>query len=252
MSRYTKKDDGLSLILTLLIISSVLTGTVLVADITIRHSQIVHGAEISEKAYFAAGTAIQKAAYQAFQNYTDISTYSLDGSFSDGSEYTATISADTECPNPDEATACAGVECSSGAISNTNPWTVSLSADESFQLNIDINGATYPNSIQITRSGSVATDIVVYECTTSGSPRVCSATMSQTFSVTFPYTFDISAYATKYYKLRINNVGSSSECYTLDPTGVLPIGIEISAIGTYSGYERRLKSSSPKWQKFGL
>jgi len=240
-----KQNKGISLILTLLIISSVLTGTILVADITIRHAQIIHGAEISEKAYFAAETGIQKAAYQAMKNYTNILTYSLSGSLDDGSTYTATISADTECPNPP-------TECSALSISATNPWTITLSAGESFQLNIDINGATYPASVQIARSGLTDTDIIVYECTTTGDPRACSSTMSQEFSITFPYTFNITDYATKYYMLRINNVGSSSEDYILTPTGALPIGIEISAIGGYTGYERRLKSNLPKWQKFGI
>lgn len=244
-NKTNKQNQGVSLILTLLIISSVLTGTILVADITIRHAQIIHGAEISEKAYFAAETGMQKAAYQAMKNYTDISAYSLDDSLEDGATYTATISADTECPNPP-------TECIALPISATNPWTVTLSAGESFQLNIDINGATYPASVQISRSGSMDTDIIVYECTTTGDPRVCSSTMSQTFSIIFPYTFNITDYATKYYKLRINNVGDSSEDYILTPSGALPIGIEISSIGGYTGYERRLKTNLPKWQKFGI
>jgi len=245
LNQINKQNQGVSLILTLLIISSVLTGTILVADITIRHAQIIHGAEISEKAYFAAETGIQKAAYQAMKNYTNISTYSLNDSFDDGSTYSATISPDAECPNPP-------TECSASPVSATNPWTVTLAVGESFQLNIDINGATYPASVQITRSGSIDTDIIVYECTTTGSPRVCSSTMSQEFSITFPYTFNITDYETKYYKLRVNNAGNGSESYTLTPTGELPIGIEISSTGGYTGYERRLKTNLPKWQRFGL
>jgi len=252
MLKRLKDNQGISLILTLLIISSVLTGTILVADITIRHAQIIHGAEISEKAYFAAETGIQKVAYQAMKNYTDISAYSLNGTLDDGeSTYTATISADTYCPDASECT----YYCPSPdrcPISNTNAWTISLLPGESFQLNIDINGAIYPDEVEITRSGLTDTDIIVYECTTTGTPRVCSTTMSQEFSITFPYTFNITDYTTKYYKLRINNVGSGSENYILDPTGVLPIGIEISSIGVYTGYERRLKTNLPKWQIFGL
>jgi len=252
LNQLNKQNQGISLILTLLIISSVLTGTILVADITIRHAQIIHGAEVSEKAYFAAETGIQKAAYQAMKNYTDISAYSLDDSFSDGSTYTATISADTYCP---EASEC-DYYCPSPdrcPISDANDWTISLSAGESFQLNIDINGVTYPDEIEITRSGSTDTDIIIYECTTTiEDPRICSSTMSQEFSIIFPYTFDITDYEIKYYRLRINNVGSGSEDYVLTPTGALPIGIEISSIGGFTGYERRLKTNLPKWQKFGL
>ena len=244
-----KEKKGMSLILTLLIISSVLTGTVLVAEITIRHAQIIHGAEISEKAYFAAETGAQKMAYQIEKNYKDISTYILSEGFlsDEKSTYSATISTDTECPDP-------LAECNAGPISNANVWTVTLATGESFQLNIDINGATYPNSIEITRSGSEDTDIIVYECTTEVDPRECGETISQTFSITFPYSFNISDYASKYYKLRINNVGSGSENYTLTPSAeaALPIGIEINAIGGYVGYQRKLKTNLPKWQIFGL
>ena len=264
-----KEKKGMSLILTLLIISSVLTGTVLVAEITIRHAQIIHGAEISEKAYFAAETGAQKMAYQIEKNYKDISTYILSEGFlsDEKSTYSATISTDTYCPDASETECkyypsdpeCPG-ELDRCPISEINPWTISLTPGESFQLNIDINGATYPNSIEITRSDSEEdTDIIVYECTTGGDPRECGDTMSQTFSITFPYIFDISSYdisssPAKYYKLRINNVGSGSENYTLTPSveAVLPIGIEINAIGGYVGYQRKLKTNLPKWQIFGL
>ena len=260
-----KEKKGMSLILTLLIISSVLTGTILVAEITIRHAQIIHGAEISEKAYFAAETGIQKMAYQIEKNYKDISTYSLpEDVLSDGkSTYSATISTDTYCPDASETECkyypsdpeCPG-ELDRCPISNTNAWTISLSPGESFQLNLDINGAIYPNSIDITRSGLEDTDIIVYKCTTGGDPRECGETMSQTFSITFPYPFNISDYEGKYYKLRINNVGSGSENYTLTPSAEaalpLPIGIEISATGGYTGYQRKLKTNLPKWQKFGI
>ncbi len=247
MKKFKKSQKAISLILTLLVLSSILTGTILVGETIIRHSQVVQGTEISEKAFFAAETALEKACYKVFKNYDDISLFSLSGTMSDTeSDYSATVSADTNCPTP-------GAGCADGSITNGNPWTITLEANESFQLDIDIDGAVYPASIEIRRLGSTGTDIIVYECTTTeGTPRVCSSTVSQSFSITFPYTFTISDYATKYYKLRINNLGDSPESYILTPTGDLPIGIEINANGTYSGYERKVKSNVPKWQKYGI
>jgi len=240
------KSEGLSLILTLLIISSILTGTMLVGDVIIRHSQVVQGTEISEKAFFAAETAKEKACYEIFKNYKEITSFTLNGTMSDEeTEYLATVEVDTNCPTP-------GAGCNIGAITSTNAWSISLDSGESFQLDIDLNGATYPSSIQVSRSGLTASDVIVYECTTSEDPRICSSTASQSFSIIFPYTFDISGYAGKYYKLRINNRGDSSETYTLTPTSELPVGIEINATGTYSGYERKVKSVVPKWQKYGI
>ena len=255
MFQCSNDKRAMSLVLTLLIISSILTATVLVGEIIIRHSQVVQGAEVSEKSFFAAETAVEKMCYQVFKNYADISSFSLSGTMSDGETgYSATIIPDVNCPDVLEVECdyycdTPSVRC---PISPTNSWTITLSPGESFQLDIDINGAIYPSSVEITDDGSSETDISVYECETGGTPRVCSSEISQSFSITFPYTFDISDYANNYYKLRIYNAGDSSESYTLTPTSNLPIGVEISANGAYSGYKRNVKTNVPKWQKYGL
>lgn len=249
----TTNNSALSLILTLLIIGSILTGAVLVGDIIIRHSKTVKGTEISEIAFFAAETAIDKAAYQALKNYTDISNYTLSGTLpNSGGVYSIAsggIAVDNDCPNPPTG-------CTSGDIyETTNPWEITLSADQSFRLDLDINSSAtiYPTSLTISKSGSEPSDLIIYECTTGGTPRECTSGYSQNFSVSFGNPITISA-STKYYKIRINNNGDASETYTLDPAGgssSLPIGIDISSTGTYSSYERQLKTNVPKWQTFG-
>ncbi|MCH7759663.1 hypothetical protein IID20_04890 [Patescibacteria group bacterium] len=242
-----KNNQAISLIITLLIISSILTGTILVGDILIRHSQVVKGTEISEIAYFAAEAAIEKSAYEILKNYENISDYNLTGSFNSGdySVESGDVTADTTCPNPDS------VECNSGSITGSNPWNISLASGQSFQLDLDINGAAYPSSLSISRNATSTSDLIIYDCTTAGTPRDCSSTAVQTFKVEFPYNLVISA-TTHYYKIRINNLGPLTETYTLTPTNNLPIGINVSAKGTYSEYERRIKSNYPKWQKFGI
>jgi len=240
-------NQGVSLVLTLLIISSILTGTLLVAETTIRHSQVVKGAEVSEKAYFGAKSALEKGAYEILKNYDAITSLDIDESFSDDTFYTATASVDTECPNP-------GTECSAGAINASNEWVITLSAGESFDLDLDINGVTYPNSIEIDYEvplSGTPTDLILYQCQTEGTPRVCSSGLSQTLYVSLPQTITTSGYANNFYYLRINNKGASSEDYTLTPTGDLPIGIKIDATGTYSDYKRILQQRFPKWQKYG-
>ncbi|MDD5173004.1 MAG: hypothetical protein PHG59_02575 [Patescibacteria group bacterium] len=221
---------ALSLILTLLIISSILTGTVLFGEVIIRHSQVILGAEISEKSFFAAETAKEKACYQVFKNYQDPLSLNLSGTMEDEEQkYSVT----TEI------------------VYQTGDWIIDLDPQESFQLDMDINGVVYPSSIEIRRIGSTESDIVVYECNTGGDPRVCSSAASQYFSIIFPHPLSIN-YLDKYYKLRINNIGDSSETYTLIPSANLPIGIQVNAIGEYSGYERRVKVVVPKWQKYGI
>lgn len=236
-------NSALSLILTLLIISSILTGTVLVGDIIIRHSRTVKGTEISEIAYFAAETAVEKAAYQVLKNYADIFTCAISGTFSGTASYSLS---------------------SISITASANPWPVTLSAGQSFQLDLDINTSDttprYPTGLVITK-GSQPSDLIVYECSTSVGSAVCTSggaprtpgTCTQNFSVEFGNPITISA-PTNYYKIRINNNGTANETYTLTPSGgsnTLPTGIDISATGTYSDYERKLKTNFPKWQIFG-
>ncbi|MBL7054001.1 hypothetical protein ISS06_02260 [Patescibacteria group bacterium] len=236
-------NQGLSLILTLLIISSILTGTLLVGDVIIRHSQVVKGTEISEMAYFASESAIEKAAFDVMENYVDISAYSLSDSLTNESEYEIDVGEVViDDSNPS----------SGDVISAGHPWEITLAPNESFSLDMDINGAIYPTSIDIDKSGSVASDLLIYECTSLGTPRICSAVSSQTFQVSFPYTLTVDS-ANKYYKIRINNIGAGSEIYSIEPANnSLPIGVVINATGIYTGYERIISANFPKWQQFGI
>jgi hypothetical protein len=251
MFKCSNDNKGISLILTLLIISTVLTATLIVSEISFRQGQIVYGAEVSEKAYFAAKTALEKAAYQVHKNYADIGD-DLSGSLSNGAEYTAEINADIYCPDITE-TECIYYCDNPPApcpISNTNPWTIELEPGEAFEMSLDINGATYPSTIEVTQTGTEKTDLVLYQCETSGTPRDCSATKTQTFYVTLPQTINISD--NSYFWLRINNNGTVSDSYTLTPSSSLPIGIDIDATGSAEEYERRLNQNIPKWQRFGI
>ncbi|MFA5051043.1 MAG: hypothetical protein WC499_02920 [Patescibacteria group bacterium] len=255
-------NQGLSIILILLIISSILTGTVIVGETIVRHTQIVKGAEVSEKAFFAAETAVEKTIYQVLKNYTDIFTYSIiDGELSNGAQYniaTGGVAADTANPTGGSPIICADATCDAGG--GNNPWSFTLGSatlgyDESFQLNLDLNGVTYPTTLRVERSGSGLGDLIVYECTTSGTPRMCSSGESQTFYPNFTGQDIALSATTKYYRIRINNSGATGT-YLLKPIAplstALPIGVNINAIGSYGGYERQINDNYPKWQKFGI
>jgi len=224
---------ALSLIITILIISSILVSTITVGDVIIRHSQTVKGSELSENAYFAAESALEKANYEILKNYENVLTYTLDGSISNGAEYVVT----------------------DVSLDNSASFDVPLDAGESFELSLDFNGTNiYPASINIDQTGSASTDLIIYECTTdAGPPRVCDSGYTQTFVSSLDYDLTILE-DTKYYEIRINNLDASSpETYTLTPSsGNLPVGVDITAKGTYEWYERQAKSSFPKFQIFGI
>ena len=239
LKRHSKKR-AISLIITLLIISSILVSTITVGDVMIRHSQTVKSSEVSESAYFAAESALEKAAYGILKNYDNVSSYSLSGNMANGATY----------------------QIVDVSLNNENSFEVTLGPGESFELALDFNGTNiYPANITLSQEGSAPTDLIIYECVTSGEPRTCSSGYSQTFvssipspSYILPYNnvsiFDEDA---KYYKIRINNLDAlASETYTLvSNEESFPIGVDITAKGVYNGYERQAKSTFQKWQIFG-
>jgi|GEM_PF-238973 len=233
--------QSISLIITILIISSILVSTITVGDVIIRHSQTVKGSEVSENAYFAAESALEKANYAIIKNYDNVSSYTLSGSMTNTATY----------------------EITDVSLDDRASFEVALRAGESFELVMDFNGTDiYPANITLTQAGSVSTDLIIYECTTAGTPRVCDSGYTQTFVSSIPSPFYILPYndanvfveETKYYKIRINNLDAlASETYTLTPSaGNFPVGIDITAKGVYGGYERQAKSSFPKFQVFGV
>ncbi len=236
-STQSPSNQSISLIITVLIISSILVSTITVGDVMIRHSQTVKSSEVSEIAYFAAESALEKASYGILKNYDNVSSYTLSGSMTNTAKYEVTdVSLDNRTP--------------------LIPFEVTLGAGESFELALDFNGTNiYPLILNIDQTASVSTDLIIYECLTIAvppPPRVCDSGYTQTFVSSLPYNLSISE-ETKYYKIRINNLDASdSETYTLTPSADnIPVGVDITAKGVYGGYERQAKSSFPKWQTFG-
>ena len=232
MLQRPNNKKALSLVITILIISSILVSTITVGDVIIRHSRTVKGSELSENAYFAAESALEKANYEILKNYENVLTYTLGGFISNGAAY----------------------EVTDVSLDNRAFFDVDLNAGESFELALDFNGTNiYPASVTVSQAGSVLTDLIIHECTTDGTPRICDSGYAQTFKSSLSHNFNIDE-ETKYYKIRINNLDvSSSETYTLTPSsGNLPIGVDVTAKGIYEGYERQAKGNFPKFQIFGI
>ena len=243
------KNQSVTLIIVLAVIGSILTGLLLVAQIIIRYSQAIRGIEVSEKAYFAAESAVEIASYDILKNYKDYSTYSLSGTLGEDTEYEVdTISLDSDCPSSSE--------CTLGQpISNTNPWSISLSPGQSFQLNLDINGASYPASLSIARNPNQPSEVVFSRAAKTDPPLSWNQTTYSSWPVNL--TLDSSNY---YYRLRINNLGNTDDpdvTYTITPitpSSELVIGLEVRAKGIYptpfGSYERRTFTDFPAYQKF--
>lgn len=241
-------NQSISLLLVLLIISTLLMAGLTIGDLVLRHAQATKGIEFSELAYFAAESAIEKVVYKVFKEYCNINTASCQPGaggaatgylWTNGPEYTinqSNIVVDTV----------------------SSPWLATVSAGHAFQFSLDINGATYPTSLNISQNGNSPSELIVWQCETEDSgPRVCKSTPapSQTFYPDLPQTINSLDPANYYYKIRINNRGNQEETYSIAFTGSLPIGLKINeAVGKYKNYTRKIKSVSPhfsKWQITG-
>jgi len=234
-----KENKGISLVLTLLIMSSILTGAVIVGDVLIRHGQVIQGSEVSEIAYFASKAGIERTAYQVLKNYENIGSISASGEISSGGTYNVTnISTYADEPNGE------------GEINDNNDWEISLEPGETFFLGLDINGADYPTDISFSKSGNVSSDLVIFQCSTTDGE--CSGDQTQSFDVDFPYSLDTSSFESENYEISIKNSGNASENYVIAPNERLPIGVNITSKGVYSSYERQIKATFRKWQKYGI
>jgi len=263
-----KEKKAFSLVLVILITTSVLTGVWIVGDILIRHAKVIRASQISDKAYFAAETAVEKAAYDILKDYADVSAYTLAGDLSNGAAYLIDeaedsdtyIHQDKECPDS-TGTECTAGENLAGPWGGGNPWDVVLTPGQGLILDIDLEGADYPATLRLDQTAGSAgdSDLVITASNDGGS------TWAESFSANFSTTtcvggtidscYDLTIAADTYYKIRIaNNSGAVSGAYRLQPTGVgetLPIGVIIRARGedAHSSYYRRLQSNIPVWAK---
>ena len=216
---------GISLILTILIISTLLSSALIASSFIVRHIKTAKSVELSEMAYYSAESALEKVAYKVFKEYCQIGsggTCGVSGNLSLGPYYE--VKAEDVIAN-----------------TTSSPWSISLDPKKSFSFALDLNGATYPSSITIDRDGDQESDLIIIERAKSGT------TWSQIiFTNTFPYTLDVSS--AKYYKIRINNRGTEAETYSFSFSGDLPIGLKInSALGKYLGYQRKIETTIPKY-----
>jgi len=231
--------QGVSLLMVVLIIGVILVATLAISQIVLRQGRVTKGAEISERAYFAAESGVEKAAYQIFKEQTDITTYNLSGNLTNNATYQVNSSDLTvDVKNPDT-----GQE-----ITQSQPWQVALSAGQAFSLALDINGATYPATLQIDRSGTQPSDLIIHSWLKVGGGD------EQVFVIDFPYDLNINS--ARFYQIRINNRSAGSETYILKPTSPanakLPIGLYIKAKGVFFSYQRTVEGNFPRWQKFGI
>ncbi len=210
-----KDKKGVSILLSILILSSLMVITIVVSKIVLRVGKTSRQIGHSEVAYYAAESAIERILF-AIEKEMDLSNLTTSGSLTEISD------------------AGWGVEIA--LEENNNPWQINLAAGESFQLDLNTDGLNYPTSIDIDWSSADVSAIVV-DPDNSVSPFI-----------SYNSSFTLNNISTDLPVLRIINSGSSSVSVELSSSGTLPSSIIITATGNYLTEERKIEVERDLYQ----
>ena len=208
-----KNQQGVTVFIALLILSSMVVLAMAISDLVVRTSQSSKKIGLSEIAYHAAETCIEKALYQIEKN-SDVS--GLNGSSG-------------ELDNIDGAIWKLSLE----PVYLDDPYEIELQANETYQLELnfqdDNNDLGYPNALTINWTGGPTTAKGV----------VLSNDGTQT---SYSTPFNLNNISTNLYILRVSNIKGSAININLlaGVNGNIPVGITLTCTGEYKGQRRIL------------
>lgn len=207
-----KYKPGISILLVIVILTSMMILILAISDIVLRVGKSSREIGFSEVAYYAAETGIEKAFYEIEKNRTVVNLDGLAGSLDNLSDADWNL-----------------------VVAQTNgsdPYEFNLDAGETFLLEMDFTGLTYPNTLNITWTGSAK----LITLTTDGDQDVYTSS-----------GVALNNLDTNLYKITL--VSSGGSAVTLDPNGGdLPIGIDLTATGEYKNSRRVINIDRENWQ----
>lgn len=236
-----RKDKGISLILTILILSSLTVVTFAISDIVLRTGQSARKIGHSEIAYYAAETAVEKALYEIEKQKT---IRGLDGQIDNLEEITDANWSLSITPLINLTAQCItvggqekGCITSSGNITTSNPLTINLNSGSSFQL--DLNFQDLLNL----EPGLV--ENLQISCGNNGEV-ITLGTNGQTPATPCNSPINLNNLDSNLYIIRLVN----EDNFTLKPLGQknLPIGISVVGTGNYKDQTRILEMERQNWQ----
>lgn len=236
IKKVSQNKQGISLILTILILSSLTILTLTISDVVLRTGRSTESIANSEVAYFAAETAVEKALYDVETSY---SITNLNVSTPQQMSATKATWTRTVIQNNAFSISCATLGNNEGICSNntaaglsaSNPMYVKLNAGSSFQIDLRYAGLTLPNTMHVTWSSGTAKIILSQDSgqtTYTSSPFNTGSTQSN---------------------IRIINTGASLATFQIKPAnGDLAQSILITGVGNYKNYQRTLELEKRIWQ----
>jgi len=266
-------QNGLALILVVLVLANLFIITLIVTDIVLRIGRSSYQIGQSEVAYLAAETAIEETIYaiEATRSTNSLGTIdypaSNDLTYSDGTEnatwsrYVSTATSTLiTCvsssqifsyptnPNSGEASnsSCIYAEdkytnqVNTGSITNSNPLKIRLKPAASFQLDLDFLGVSYPSQINVDCDSPSRPD---------GEIVILRAGGQIIYDTSSTCGFNISLSNNE--RVKITNNSSADATYTITPS--VERALSVSLVITAKGYfqdkqERIIEVERRNWQ----
>jgi len=209
-----KRDQaGISVLLVIIILSSLLIMIVVLSDIVIRVARGSRQIGHSETAYYAAEIAIEKALYQIEKNRTIVDLDGTTGSL----DWIDNVSWNLDVV----------------PVTTSSSYQVTLESGESYQLDLDFLGLSYPNNIRFSWSGG---DAEVFAQADDGTIETDDNS---------PHNLNAS---TGLYVVKITNTDSSDITLTINPNSDMPTGILVTGTGNYQEETRVVEVERKNWQ----
>jgi len=230
-------QSGITIFISVLVLASVIILALAISDLVLRTSRSSKKIGLSEVAYYAAESSIEKALYQIEKNRT-ISGLSSSGNLSEitAATWDRTVSLITSYATDCDTLGSNEGICveTAGTINSSNTLHAKLDAGSSFQLDLDFTGMALPNNLQVSWSGSGK--VVAYgsggQLTDNNSPTNLN---------------DLDA---NLYVFRIDNEDTSLIDFEIAPSSGadLPIGFNLTATGDYQDQQRVIETIRNNWQ----
>ncbi|MCX7778907.1 MAG: hypothetical protein N2259_01520 [Patescibacteria group bacterium] len=215
---FSQSQSGVSLLLVVLILGSLLAAGLMMSEVLVRQGQIVRATSFSELAYYAAESGVERAFYKINQEKVDPLTLTDSDTLPNNSSYLLGLV---------------------NVITNTVPWSVSLSTNQSFQLDLDLNLA-YPASLSVNAS-SPGGEVLLFSWQRSGEIDPLD------FVTTVPPLVNYEIRSDRYHRLKICNPNSSDVNFIINAPNPIPSGFEVEVSGFFKNFQRKIKSFFPKY-----
>lgn len=238
----SKDERGIALVLSMMVLASIIGLVLVSADASFSVLRSSQSIGLSEKALFAAESGVEITLYDIIVNQNGLNLADLsaqpmtnvDATW--GRQVRVATSTPGLCGAPLPKPVCS---INNDTINSGNSLFVTLQDGEHFQVDLDIVGAQYP-------------DTVAVDVSTAGTSLVLRSSTTQTRYtngiVTIPPTGVLNPIDGWVFSL-YNNTGSARQ-YEVTVSGganELPLGLKITGIGTFRGTQRTIDFIRPSW-----